>query len=215
MCDVMNKSVWLTLFLAAAVLAVGVRLAYVQNCAEFRQNPDESQSGSETIDNIMTRASVRKYTDEAPTDSMVQKLLRAGMAAHSAGNKQPWRMIVLVDDELKDSIAAVYHNMKATADAPLAIVVCGVPSETFCNEGDAYWVADCSAMAQNINLAAHAMGLGAVTCAVYPREDRVNKIKNLLELPDTIVPFAIIPVGYPKAANTAKDKWDESKVSYR
>lgn len=210
----MNKSIWLALLLAAGLVIVSVRLAYVQNSENLGKEPDGDRLGAETIDNIMTRASVRKYTDEAPTDSMVQMLLRAGMAAHSVGNKQPWRMVVLIDDDVKDSIAASFHNMKAAGDAPLAIVVCGVPGDTFDNGGDAYWVADCSAMAQNINIAAHAIGLGAATCAIYPRAERVEKIKNLLELPDTVVPYAIIPVGYPKAANTAKDKWDESRVSY-
>lgn len=210
----MNKSIWLTLLLAAALVTVSARLACVQNRCDYGHSANEDDGGAKAIDNIMTRASVRHYTDEAPTDSIVQILLHAGMAAHSSGNKQPWRMVVLVDDELKDSIGAVFHNMKATAEAPLAIAVCGVLGETFKGEGDGYWVADCSAMAQNINLAAHAMGLGAVTCAVYPRKERVAKIRELLELPDSIVPFAIIPVGYPKAATTAKDKWDEDKVSY-
>ncbi len=203
---------WLTLFLAAGLVCVSARLAYVESVVKA----DVSDvNGDETIEDIMTRASVRRFTEAVPTDSMVQVLLRAGMAAHSIGNKQPWRMTVLVDDEIKDSVAGAFRNLKPVGDAPLAIVVCGVPGETYQGEGDGYWVADCSAMAQNVNIAAHAMGLGSVTCAVYPRSERMAKVKELLELPDSVVPFAMIPVGYPKAANTAKDKWDENKVSYK
>lgn len=207
-----NKVTWLVLALAAGLVMVSVRFAWVSN--QSAAPSPEAVSGAEVIDNIMSRASVRKYTDEAPTDSMVQVLLRAGMAAHSSGNKQPWRMIVIVDDEVRDSIGSVFHNMKAVASAPVAIAVCGVPGETFQGEGDGYWVADCAAMSQNITLAAHAMGLGSVTCAVYPRKDRVTKIRELLQLCDTLVPFAIIPVGYSKTATLPKQKWNESKISY-
>lgn len=207
-----NKFPWLTLLLAAGLVVLGARLACLETERENQNNDDAG--GSQTIDNIMTRTSVRRFTDEAPLDSAVQTLLKAGMAAHSSGNKQPWRMIVVVDDEVRDSIAAAAHNLKSVGAAPVAIVVCGVPGETFQGEGDGYWVADCSAMAQNINLAAHAMGMGASICAVYPREARVRKVSRLLNLPDSIVPFAVVPVGFPNAACTAKDKWDESKVSY-
>lgn len=203
---------WLTLLLAAGLVILGIRVACLET--ECGQQSADDTDGSVTVEKIMSRTSVRKFTDEAPIDSVVQTILKAGMAAHSSGNKQPWRMVVVVDDDVRDSIGATFHNLKAVAAAPVAIAVCGVPGETFQGEGDGYWVADCSAMSQNINLAAHAMGLGAVICAVYPRKDRVEKVHELLQLPDSVVPFAVIPIGYPKAAGTAKDKWDEAKVSY-
>ena len=209
-----NNFVWLLLLLAAGLLIVSMRLAYVEN-RDASPQEDAVMGEEAVIENIMTRSSVKKFTDEAPTDSMVQTLLKAGMAAHSIANKQPWRMVVIVDDDVRDSLAVAAHNLKSVASAPVAIAVCGVPSETFQNEGDAYWVADCSAMAENIALAAHAMGLGTSICAVYPRAERVEKVRKALELPDSVVPYAVVPVGYSAAATTAKDKWNEDKVSYK
>ena len=92
----MNKSIWLMLLLAAALVTVSARLACVQNRCDYGHSANEDDGGAKAIDNIMTRASVRHYTDEAPTDSIVQILLHAGMAAHSSGNKQPWRMVCLL-----------------------------------------------------------------------------------------------------------------------
>lgn len=95
-----NKFPWLTLLLAAGLVVLGARLACLETERENQTNDDAG--GSQTIDNIMTRTSVRRFTDEAPLDSAMQTLLKAGMAAHSSGNKQPWRMIVVVDDEVRD-----------------------------------------------------------------------------------------------------------------
>lgn len=201
----MKQFSWLTVILALGVCAVCMRMACERN-----SDIVSDSSEMDVLSCIMSRASVRNYTDSVPSDSIIELLLKAGMAAHSSGNKQPWRLIVVDDKAIKDSIGNSFHNARSTADAPVAIVVCGVPSETY--SGNSYWVADCSAMSQNIALAAHSMGWGSIISALYPKEERVDKVRELLQVPDSIVPYAIIPIGYPKAVNTAKNKWDEDKV---
>ena len=57
---------------------------------------------------------------------------------------------------------------------------------------------DCSAASENLLLAAESMGLGAVWTAVYPENDRIAKVRSVLSLPDHIIPFNLITVGYPQ-----------------
>ena len=71
---------------------------------------------------------------------------------------------------------------------------------------------DCSAVTQNILLAAEALGLGAVWTAAYPYEDRIGVVRKYTAMPEQFVPLCIIPVGYPDGPQKAKDKYDESKI---
>ncbi len=82
-------------------------------------------------------------------------------------------------------------------------------------EGRDFWVQDCSAATENILLAAHALGLGAVWTGVYPIAERVDDVSRALALPDSVVPMCIIAVGYPVGDQEPKDKWDPSKVHYQ
>ena len=98
--------------------------------------------------------------------------------------------------------------------APLAIVVCGDMTKAIEGAGREFWVQDCAAATENILLAAHAMGLGAVWTGAYPLEERSAEMGKVLKLPETIVPLSVVVIGYPKGETKAKDKWDAQKVSY-
>ena len=104
--------------------------------------------------------------------------------------------------------------VKMTAQAPLAIVVCGDLSKALNGETDRYWMLDCSAASENLLLAAESMGLGAVWTAVYPESDRIAKVRSVLSLPDHIIPFNLIPVGYPQHREEAKDKFKTENIHY-
>ena len=83
------------------------------------------------------------------------------------------------------------------ASAPLAIVVCGDLNKALDGDAQEYWVQDASASTENILLAAHAMGLGAVWTGTYPIKDRCASISKLLKLPANLVPLNAIVIGYP------------------
>jgi nitroreductase len=97
---------------------------------------------------------------------------------------------------------------------PVAIVVCGDLDKALSGKAQEYWVQDCSAATENILLAAHALGLGAVWTGVYPIDGRVSAVTSLLQLPSAIVPLCVIAVGYPAEQPTPKDKWKTENVSY-
>ncbi len=201
----------LMLLLAVAVVVLSVMMSGMVD--KINSEPSLEQSEQIVLDAIMTRSSVRSYTDQVVEQSKVEMILKAGMAAPTGGNKQPWSMVVITEREILDAIPPIVKGASMAAKAQLAIAVCGTPSEAFLPE---YWVQDCSAMTENILLAAHAMGLGAVWCGVYPENGtgRVDAISSLLSLPKGVLPLSIIVIGYPDSEPSVKDKWNPSKVHY-
>lgn len=166
------------------------------------------------MENILTRTSIRQFTDKPVAKETLDSLVRAGMAAPSAVNKQPWAFIVVTDKEVLNALNEnhPYANLKT---ATAAIVVCGNMNEALEGEAREYWVQDCSAATENILLAAHAYGLGAVWCGVYPNPERVPAVKQVLGLPDFITPLNIITLGYPDENPEPKNKWNPDKIHYQ
>ena len=164
----------------------------------------------ETLEAILTRRSIREYTPQAVPDELVQELLAAAMQAPSAGNQQPWHFILVTERKQLDALAGVLpfgQNLKA---APLGIVVC---ADLELERYPGYWVQDCSAATQNLLLAAHARGLGAVWLGVYPVEERVAGVKQVLGLPGQVVPLCVVPLGYPAAKpEPPARRYDETRL---
>ncbi len=206
---IIMKSIWkvMTFILAAAVV--------INACKNIGSNDDVVSPEQAVIDAIMTRSSVRSYSDQAVEEAKVETMLRAGMAAPTAGNKQPWEFVVINDRAILDALPEVAGGMKMAPQAPLAIAVCGVSALTFPNIPD-YWVQDCSAATENILLAAHAMGLGAVWCGAYPDggTGRVERINELLSVPEGTHVLSVIIIGYPNSEPKVKDKWKAERVHY-
>lgn len=205
----MKTSNYLNVVLAAAVVILSVKIAL-----RGGSDTDAAAISSEAavMDNIMTRTSVRSYLDTPVESEKVERMLRAAMAAPTAGNKQPWRFVVIEDRQTLETISEHFNTMKMAAKAPLAIVVCGDMNDTFPGDGLDYWVEDASAATENLLLAAHAMGLGAVWCGIYPMQERVTYLRELLQLPDNIVPLNVIPIGYPAEEPAPKDKWRAGNI---
>ena len=160
---------------------------------------------------IMTRTSVRQYTSEPVTAAEIIELERAAMAAPTAKNAQPWEIIAITDPEILAKIPAAHPHAAMTAKAPLAFVICGTDNGLE-GAGKEYWVQDCSAATENLLLAAHAMGLGAVWCGVYPIPERIAPIKELLGIPEGVTPLNVVVVGHPTGPTKPKDKWKVEKL---
>jgi nitroreductase len=158
---------------------------------------------------ILTRRSVRKYTDREVPDTVVTDLLRAAMAAPSAQNQQPWQFVVVRDRGLLESLAAAHPYGGMTRDAQVAIVVCGDLTR---EKSPGFWVQDCAAATENLLIAANAAGLGAVWTGIYPREERVARVGAILGLPDHIVPLAVVPIGYPAEHPAPVDRFEPGRV---
>jgi nitroreductase len=158
---------------------------------------------------IHTRRSIRKYTNEPVPDELVEEVLRAAMMAPSAGNQQPWHFIVIRDRELLDSIPEVHPHSKMIPGAPMAIMVCG---DLRVGKHKELWVQDCSAATQNLLLAAHAKGLGAVWLGVFPYGDRVEGLRRIFEVPEHMMPFSLVPIGWPNETKPEPERYDPARV---
>lgn len=211
------KNSWqiLTILLAVALVVLTFKITFLDKSGEAVEVA-EVDSAQVVIDAIMTRSSVRSYTSEKVDEQSIETLLRAGMAAPTAGNRQPWEFVVVTEREILDAIPTIIPASKMAAKSQLAIVVCGVPSMSFAPPLDEYWVQDCSAVTENILIAAHGMGLGAVWCGAYPntKSDRVGQMRELLNMPETSTALCVIVIGHPDKEPVVKDKWKPEKVHY-
>ena len=163
----------------------------------------------DATDALLTRRSIRKYTEEPVSDEVIKTLLEAAMAAPSAGNQQPWHFIVIRDRAILDDIPKLHPYAQMVKEAPVAIVVCGDQRSVKYKD---YWPQDCAAAAQNLLLAAHANNLGAVWCGVYPNEERVGPLRELLGIPPGVSPFSLIGMGHPDEEKPPAERFDASRM---
>lgn len=194
------------------LLALGLVFVSFKWVGSINSTDDVKQKS--TIEDIMTRTSVRAYSDKEVESGKIDTLLRAAMAAPTAGNKQPWRFVVVNDKALLDTISEKFQTMTMAKNASVAVIMCGDTTATFKGDAQAYWIQDVSAASENLLLAAHAMELGAVWCGIYPQMSRVKEFSKMLSLPTNIIPMACICVGYPSGEPTPKDKWKPEYVHY-
>lgn len=208
----MRASTLLNIVLGAALIGVGA--AWYSN-----RNAEGGTNGLSEADivlkNIETRATVRAFKKDPVPDKVVQQLLRAAMAAPTALNAQPWHFIVITDRGILSSLSVASPHTGMLADAPLAIAVCGNTDKALQSAERVYWLQDVCAATENLLLAAHALGLGATWTGSYPVEERYQVAKQVLALPDNIVPVSIVALGYPAVPVEPKDKWNEQNVSYQ
>ncbi|MDY7010010.1 MAG: nitroreductase family protein [Planctomycetota bacterium] len=165
---------------------------------------------------ILSRRSIRKYTDQAVPDELIRALLNAAMSAPSAGDQRPWRFVVIDDRGMLDTITTFHPYSAMLKEAPAAILVCYDEQmvELEVVRKEPWWVQDCSAATENLLIAARATGLGAVWLGIYPTEERVARFRELVGAPEHIVPFALISLGFPAEQKPREDRFDESKVRY-
>ena len=161
------------------------------------------------FDAIYGRRSIRQFTPEAVSDERLMQLLKAAMAAPSAGNEQPWHFVVVSEREKLDAITKFHPYANALETAPLGIVVCG---DLMIERYEGFWVQDCSAAIENLLLAAYALGLGTVWLAGHPVEDRCVNLRRLLGIPANVVPLAIIAVGHPAETKPPVDRFNMSRI---
>lgn len=163
------------------------------------------------IEGIFTRRSIRKYKKGQITQDQIDTLLKAAMYAPSARNQQPWHFIVITDRDIINKIMLVHPYAKMLSEAQIAILVCGDKNLELSKD---YWVVDCSAATENILLAAHGLGLGAVWLGLHPREERKDAIKEIFKLPINVEPLSLISVGIPDEQKSDPNRFKPERVHY-
>lgn len=209
----MNLKKILPIFMLAAA-GISITSCGEKKASDSDANCSNAKTCEAVIENIMTRTSIRQFTDQPIAKDTLDLIVKAGMAAPSAVNAQPWAFVVITEKEVLDSLNAIkpWFNLKT---ATAAIVVCGDMNKAMEGTGREYWIQDCSAASENILLAAHAYGIGAVWCGVYPNEDIVSGVSRILELPESIIPLNVITMGYPAENPEPKDKFKTENIHYQ
>jgi nitroreductase len=163
----------------------------------------------ELFEAIRTRRSIRRFSDKPITEDLLEQILSAAMMAPSAGNGQPWQFILVTERALLDKIAENHPNAGMSREATAGVVVCG---DTSIEKYAGNWPADCAAATQNLLLAVHALGLGGVWTAVHPNEGRCAAFRKLFGLPETVIPLAFVPIGYPAEQRESAGRYKPERV---
>jgi nitroreductase len=163
----------------------------------------------DTLQALLTRRSIRQYTEEPVSNEQVLTILKAAMYAPSASNRQPWHFIVIRKRSILDGMQDFHPSADIVKGAQLAILVCGEIGE---GRHPWYWLKDCANATENLLLAAHAIGLGAVWLGVAPNQERMHGMNKQLPLPKGIQPFALIPIGYPSETIEAPDRFKPERI---
>jgi nitroreductase len=162
---------------------------------------------------IHSRKSVRHFTGQEVSKELLEKILRAGMAAPTAVNKQPWSFVVITDRKTLDNLKDGLPSAKMLDKAGAAIIVCAIPEKAHGQKLE-YSVIDSACAGENILLAAEALGLGAVWTAAYPDNDKMAFVRNTLNIPDNVIPLNVIPIGYPTGVDKPKDKFKPENIHW-
>lgn len=163
------------------------------------------------IDTILSRRSIRRFQDRPVEKNTLELILHAAMQAPSAKNERPWEFLIVQEQEMLQSLSHADPYATSVKNAPLAIIL-------LCNKGkylkedDTFWQQDMAAAAENLLLAAHGQGLGATWLAIAPLQERIDFVVRTLNLPTEVVPFAMVPIGYPLQEKASENRYDPSRV---
>jgi nitroreductase len=160
----------------------------------------------ERLDIIYSRRSIRKYTGQPVSEQDLTSLLQAGMAAPSASNRKPWHLVTTSDPEKLRALADAHPYGKMLADAAVAIAVCGDPAIS------EWWVQDCSAVTENILVAAAGLGLGGVWLGCHNRPEREQAVRDVLGIPEGIGVLSLLSIGHPGEDKEMRTQYDPERV---
>ncbi len=163
------------------------------------------------MNSIFTRRSIRKYEEKPVDTEKIRRLLGAAMSAPTARNQREWEFVVVTDDGIRRQLSEVSPYTGPVAAAPLVIVPAADKNRM---TSPKYFEQDLAAATENILLEAEELGLGAVWMGIAPLEERMSRVSQVLGLPENILPFALIAVGYPGEVKKAEDRYEEERVHY-
>lgn len=163
------------------------------------------------MDSIFERISVRQFEEREVEEWKIIQILKAGMAAPSAQNQQPWEFYVVTNKEKKEELSKCSPYAGCAAGAPVVLVPC-------CRVNDLvsprFQLEDLSAATENMLIAITSLGLGGVWLGIAPAEERMPLAKETLGLEDDVYVFALIPVGYPAEHHSQENRFDPARIHY-
>ena len=162
------------------------------------------------LDTIKSRRSIRKFSPLPVEDSIIRDILEAGQWAPSGLNNQPWRFVVIRDEGTANSLAECtkYGHIIQSAQLLIAVFLDRNAMYDYTKDTQA-----CGAAIQNMLLAAHSSGLGAVWLGEIL--NKKGDVSHLLKAPDFLELMAVIPIGYPAAdAKASSNRRELSEIAF-
>lgn len=160
---------------------------------------------------IITRRSIRKYKNTTICDNDLEHIIKCGMHAPSAVNKQPWHFVIFRSNKVIKQLIEVHPNAGMLRSAAAGILIC---YDTKLQHDDGFGPVDCAAATQNMLLAAHGLNLGACWIGIYPRQQRMNKLQEAFNLPEHVIPFSVISVGHPDEVKKQPERFKKERIHY-
>ncbi len=144
---------------------------------------------------INERRSIRHYKPDPVQDEKLQKVLEAARLAPSAGNRQPWKFIVVKDEVRRRALAGAANNQSFVAKAPVVIAACAVQTDHVMANGQYCYPIDVAIAVDHMTLAAVEEGLGTCWIGAFSEPE----VKRILQIPDQVRVIALLPLGYPES----------------
>jgi nitroreductase len=190
-------------------------LALMLACLSFAVSiqAKEPDSAKDTFSVIYSRKSVKSFTGAAVSKESLEKIIRAGMAAPTAVNKQPWSFVVVTEKKVIDALAAGLPTARGIEKSGAVIIVCAEPGKAHMQSKD-FAVIDSTLASENILLATEALGLGGHWTASFPYEDKMKHVRTVLGIPANIIPLNVILIGVPTGEDKPKDKYQKDKIHW-
>jgi len=160
---------------------------------------------------IFIRRSIRKFEDKTIEQEKINKILRAGMQAPSARNRQPWQFIVITDKKIKEDVLKFSPYAGVAANAGTIIIILGEFADV---PGGAFVQQDIGACTQNILLQIVEEGLGGLWMGCYPNQERADYLIKYFNLPENIIPVSVVAAGYSEQKNEFIDRYNPDKIHY-
>ena len=163
------------------------------------------------MNEIFHRVSVRKFEQKPVEQEKILQILRAGMQAPSTGDQRPWEFYVVTNREKILALSKCHKYAGCAANAPVLIV------PVYRKEGiwlPEYEQIDMAIAQENIWLETDSLGLGGVWLGIAPQQERMDKVAEILDLPDNVTAFSIFVLGYPAEHHNQEDRFDASRIHF-
>jgi nitroreductase len=148
------------------------------------------------LEGIYSRRSIRKFTNQPVAQQDVLEVIKAGTWAPSGLNNQPWRFVIIRNRDVRNGLAELTRYRIVIENAPVCVAVFADRGAMYDDTKDHQAIGAC---VQNMLLAVHALGLGAVWLGEILKNGPA--VRELLELPETLELMAVVAIGYPASRN--------------
>lgn len=164
----------------------------------------------DTLEAILTRRSIRKYKAGSISDETITQLLKAAMSAPTATG-EAWHFVVVKERDVLNAVCSFHPHAQMLKGAAVAIAVCGDPTVEALK---GRWPLDCAAATENILIAANALGLGACWVGIYPVEERMQGLRDLLGIPAHVMPLSMVSLGYAAEKKKPPERFRLDRVHH-